>query len=88
MGWLVDLEMRKYLFFLLLVMYFSSSYGNQRLNRTPSTIKNLNQYDFELGTNTIRNESQLLNFIETTMETYLIPGLQISVVKGLSLIHI
>ena len=50
-----------------------SSYSNQRLNRTPSTIKNLNQYDFELGTNTIRNESQLLNFIETTMETYLIP---------------
>ena len=63
-------------------MCFSSSYGNQRLNRTPSTIKNLNQYDFELGTITIRNEIQLLNFIETTMETYLIPGLQISVVKG------
>ena len=76
------LNMRKYLFFLLIVMYFTFSYGNQRLNRTPKIITNLNQYDFELGTNTIRNESQLLNFIETTMETYLIPGLQISVVKG------
>ena len=74
--------MRKYLFFLLIVMCFPSSYGNQRLNRTPKIITNLNQYDFELGTNTIRNESQLLNFIETTMETYLIPGMQISVVKG------
>ena len=56
-------------------MCFPSSYGNQRLNRPPKIITNLNQYDFELGTNTIRNESQLLNFIETTMETNLIPGL-------------
>ena len=53
-------------------MCFPSSYGNQRLNRTPKIIKILISDDFELGTNTIRNESQLLNFIETTMETYLI----------------
>ena len=74
--------MRKYLFFLLIAMCFSSSYSNQKLNRTPKIVKNLHQHDFELGMNTIRNETQLLNFIETTMETYLIPGLQISVVKG------
>ena len=63
-------------------MCFPSSYGNQKLSRTPKIIKNLNQYDFELGRYSIRNESQLLNFIETTMETYLIPGMQISIVKG------
>ena len=63
-------------------MCFPSSYGKQRLNRTPKNIKHLNQCEFDLGTNTIRNESQLLNFIESTMNTYIIPGLQISIVKG------
>ena len=74
--------MRKYLFFLLIVTCFPSSYGNQRLDRSTNNKINLNQYDFELRTNTLRNESQLLNFIETTIETHLIPGLQISIVKG------
>ena len=74
--------MRKYLFFLFIVTCFPSSYGNQRLNRSPKSIINLDKYDFELGANTFRNESQLLDFIESKMEAHLIPGLQISIVKG------
>ena len=74
--------MQKYLLFLLIITCFPSSYGNQRLNRSPKNIINLNQYAFELGANTFRNESQLLDFIESKMETYNIPGISISIVKG------
>ena len=74
--------MRKYLFFLLIVTCFPFSYGNQRLNRSPKSIINLNQYDFDLGTASYCNESQLLDFIESKMETHFIPGIQMSIVKG------
>ena len=74
--------MQKYLIFLLIVTCFPFSYGNQRLNRSPKSIINLNQHDFDLGTTTSRNESQLLDFIESKMETHFIPGIQISIVKG------
>ena len=74
--------MRKYLVFLLIVTCFPFSYGNQRLNRSPKSIINLNQHDFDLGTTSYRNESQLLDFIESKMETHFIPGIQMSIVKG------
>ena len=68
----------KYL--LLVFILLSHSYGDQSRNRTPYNIINLDQFDLE--TNTPRNETELLNFIESTMETYLIPGIQISIIKG------
>ena len=74
--------MRKYLLFLFIFICFTSSNGNQRLNRSPKSIKNLNQHDNDIRATSYRNESELLDFIESKMETYLIPGIQISVVKG------
>ena len=70
----------KNLSLLLIIMFLSHSYGNQKLNRIPQDIINLNQFDLE--TNDFRDETELLNFIESTMETHLIPGLSISIAKG------
>ena len=70
--------MKKYL--LLVFILLSHSYGDQNRNRTPQNIIDLDQ--FSLETNTFRNEIELLNFIELTMDTYLIPGLSISIAKG------
>ena len=72
--------MRRYLPLLLIAIILSSSYGNKNLNRIPQDIINLNQFDLE--TNDFRDEAELLSFIETTMETHLIPGLSISIAKG------
>ena len=69
--------MKKYLFIVLLV---GVCFGNQKLDRTPRYISYLDQSD--IVTNNFRNEEELLNFIESTMETYLIPGLSISIAKG------
>ena len=52
----------------------------EKLNRIPQDIINLNQFDLE--TNDFYDETELLNFIESTMETHLIPGLSISIAKG------
>jgi len=68
----------KYL--LLVFILLSHSYGDQSRNRTPHNIINLDQFDLE--TNTPRNETELLNFIESTMDSHLIPGLSISIAKG------
>ena len=72
--------MHKYLSLLLILIFLSSSYGNRNLNRTSHNIINLNQFDLE--TNDFRDEAELISFIETTMETHLIPGLSISIAKG------
>ena len=39
-------------------------------------------------TTNYRDEEELVQFIEDTMEAHSIPGLSISIVKDLSLIHI
>ena len=65
---------------LLIFMFLSAVYGNQKLNRITQDIIKLNQFDLE--TNDFRDETELLNFIESTMETHLIPGLSISIAKG------
>ena len=67
----------KYL--LLVLILLSHSYGDQSRNRTPHNIINLDEFDLE--TNTPRNETELLNFIESTMDSHLIPGLSISIAK-------
>ena len=73
--------MKKYLLFVLLVGF---CYGNQRFNRIPSDALNLDQLD--IRTNDFRNEEELLNFIDSTMETNFIPGLSISIAKGGSIV--
>jgi CubicO group peptidase (beta-lactamase class C family) len=73
--------MKKYLLFALLVGF---CFGNQRLNRIPPDALNLDQLD--IRTNDFRNEEELLNFIDSTMETNFIPGLSISIAKGGSIV--
>ena len=68
----------KYL--LLVFILLSHSYGDQNQSRTPHNIINLDQFNLE--TNTPRNENELLNFIDSTMDSHLIPGLSISIAKG------
>ena len=74
--------MKKFSLCLLIITTYHSSYGNERLNRIPKNIISPNQHNLGSEANTTRNESQLLNFIETTMDTYVIPGVSVSIVKG------
>ena len=73
--------MKKYLFILLLV---GVCFGNQRYSRTPIDVIQPHQSD--LRTNNFRNEEELLNFIQSTMDTNFIPGLSISIAKGGSIV--
>ena len=73
--------MKKYLLFVLLIGF---CFGNQRFNRIPPDALNLDQLD--IRTNDFRNEEELLNFIDSTMETNFIPGLSISIAKGGSIV--
>ena len=69
--------MKKYLFIILLV---GVCFGNQRYTLTPIDVIQLHQSD--LRTNNFRNEEELLNFIQSTMDANYIPGLSISIAKG------
>ena len=46
----------------LVILFLTPSYGNQKSNRTPYDAINLNQLDLE--TIDLRDETQLLNFIQ------------------------
>jgi len=70
----------KYLSLFLILIFLTFSYGNQNLNRTSQEVINLDQNN--LQTNNFRDESELFNFIESTMATHFIPGLSISIAKG------
>ena len=72
--------MYKNLSLVLIFIFLSISYGNQKLYRFPKDVFSLDQYSVE--TNDSRDEVELLSFIESTMEIHLIPGLSISIVKG------
>ena len=52
---------------------------NKYLNRNNHLITNRQESILHINNN--RDEDELLEFIESTMETHLIPGLSISVVK-------
>ena len=54
-------------------------FGIQVPNRTHQDIRLHKQ--LVLDSNNHRNEEQLLQFIESTMQTHLIPGLSVSIVK-------
>ena len=73
--------MKKNLLIFLLVGF---CLGTQRLNRIPPDALNLDQLG--IRTNDFRNEEELLNFIDSTMETNFIPGLSISIAKGGSIV--
>ena len=70
----------KYLSLFLILIFLTFSYGNQNLNRTSQEVINLDQYNYR--TNNFRDETELFNFIESTMATHFIPGLSISIAKG------
>ena len=73
--------MKKYLYIVLLV---GVCFGNQRFSRTPIDVLQLDTSN--LRTNNFRNEEELLNFIQSTMEANFIPGLSISIAKGGSIV--
>ena len=72
--------MNKYIITILLFNSLSSQIiENNFLNRTKYNLKTRQQSIIQ--SNNYRDEEELLQFIESTMQTHLIPGLSISIVK-------
>ena len=72
--------MNKYVFiFLFFSGLLSQIFESQTSNRIRQDIAYREQLVLEI--NNYRNEEELLQFIESTMETHLIPGLSVSIVK-------
>ena len=72
--------MNKYVFiFLFFSGLLSQIFESQTSNRIRQDIAYREQLALEI--NNYRNEEELLQFIESTMETHLIPGLSVSIVK-------
>jgi len=72
--------MYKYLIIVLFLnSLFSVTPDNHAINRLRY---DLNLRENYINLNSYRDESELLEFIESTMETHLIPGLSISIVKN------
>ena len=69
--------------YLIIVLFLNSLFSvtpdNQVINRLRH---DLNLRENYINLNSYRDESELLEFIESTMETHLIPGLSISIVKN------
>ena len=65
--------------FLFFSGLFSQIFGSQTSNRIRQDITSREQLVLEI--NNYRDEEELLQFIESTMETHLIPGLSVSIVK-------
>ena len=78
---MISIITRKYLYIVLLIGF---CIGSQRLNRVPTDLLSPGRSDTR--TNDFRNEEELLNFIESTMETNFIPGLSISIAKEGSIV--
>ena len=66
--------------FIFLSVMFSYDFEGQTENRTRQDFASRNQLDLNL--NNYRDEDELVQFIESTMATHLIPGLSISIVKN------
>ena len=72
--------MNRYVFiFLFFSGLLSQIFGSQTSNRIRQDITSREQLVLEI--NNYRDEEELLQFIESTMETHLIPGLSVSIVK-------
>ena len=65
----------------LIILFLNPSYGNQKSNRTPHDVINLNQLDLKTLTD-FRDETYNSSFIQSTMDAQFIPGLSISIAKG------
>ncbi|MBI45041.1 MAG: hypothetical protein CMG66_02610 [Candidatus Marinimicrobia bacterium] len=69
--------------YVFIIIFFSTLiaqiFGDQVSNRIPQDIVSRHQLDIDI--NYYRDENELIQFIESIMETHLIPGLSISVVK-------
>ena len=72
--------MKKYLIIILFLNILLFADNNNLFNNR--TANNINSRYSNLDLNNYRDESELLEFIESTMETHLIPGLSISIVKN------
>ena len=72
------------LLFLICSNLFSQVLENQKLDRIQRNVLRTKSIFFEQDR--YRDEDQLLQFIESTLDTYLIPGLSISVVKDESIV--
>ena len=71
--------MNKYIIIILLFNSLSSQIiENEFLNRIRNDFNSRENY---IEINNYRDEDELLQFIESTMETHLIPGVSISIVK-------
>ena len=70
----------KYLItFLLINNFLSPIYGNEFPDRIRQDL--ISRQNQNVTTNNYRNEEELIQFIQSTIETHLIPGLSISIVK-------
>ena len=78
---MISIITRKYLYIVLLI---GVCIGSQRLNRVPTDLLSPGRSDTR--SNDFRNEEELLNFIQSTMEANFIPGLSISIAKGGSIV--
>ena len=73
--------MKNYIIIILLFnSLFSQTFNNEYLDRIRYDIRSNQESDFQ--TYNYRDEEELLQFIESTMQTHLIPGLSISIVKN------
>ena len=71
----------KYLItFLLINSFLSQIYGNEIPYRIRQDL--ISRQNQNIPINNYRNEEELIQFIQSIMETHLIPGLSISIVKN------
>ena len=72
--------MNRYVFIVIIFSgLISQIFGSQASNRIRQDI--IYREHLIIETNNYRDEDELLQFIESTMETHLIPGLSVSIVK-------
>ena len=73
--------MNKYIFiFILFSGLLSQGFDNKPTLRFHQDI--MHREELIVVRNDFRNEEELLQFIESTMQTHLIPGLSVSIVKN------
>ena len=69
--------------YLIIVLFLNSLFSVTPDNHVINRLRyDLNLRENYINLNSYRDESELLEFIESTMETHLIPGLSISIIKN------
>jgi len=68
--------------YLIIILFLNNLLSITSDSQVPNRIRyNFNSREHHMEINSCRDEGELLQFIESTMETHLIPGLSISIVK-------